>query len=250
MTVEERRENILRIIEDKKKVSVSELKGLFNTSSVTIGNDLAALEKQGYIIKNFGYAEIRKAAVLSNDDKIENYEEKKRIAKHALKLIPDNSSVLLYTSNSVLILSRMIKEKSNINIVTNSFKIAHEVSTNLDARVIIMGGYYKMDNQSTFGEIAEAQLKTYNCDMLFFTANGVSASGGLTIDEPYERGMNLAMMESPMKKILLADGSKIGKTRFVPFSPVTAVDLIITDKSAPESEVMKIRELGVKIDVV
>ncbi len=250
MTVEERRENILRIIEDKKKIRVSELKELFNKSNVTIGNDLAVLEKQGYIIKNFGYAEIRKAAVLSSEDKIENYEEKKRIAKYAAKLIPDNSSVMLYTSSSVLVLSRMIKGINNINIVTNSFKIAHEVSTNLDARVILVGGYYRLDNQSTFGDIAEAQLKTYNCDMLFFTTNGVSAVGGLTIDEPYERGMNLTMLESSMKKILLADGSKIGKMRFVPVSPLTAVDLIITDKSAPKAEIMRIRELGVKIDVV
>ena len=94
----------------------------------------------------------------------------------------------------------MIKGINNINIVTNSFKIAHEVSTNLDARVILVGGYYRLDNQSTFGDIAEAQLKTYNCDMLFFTTNGVSAVGGLTIDEPYERGMNLTMLESSMKR--------------------------------------------------
>lgn len=250
MTVEQRREKILQLVEEKKKVRIAELKDLFSLSGVTIGNDLAHLEQQGRITRKFGFAEIRKAAVLSACDTMVNYEEKKRIAKYAVDLIPDNASILLYTSSSVLVLARLIKGKINLNIVTNSFKIAHEVSVNLNARVIFLGGFYNCENQSTFGEPAAAQLDQFNCETLFFSCNGVSDSGGLTIDEPYELALNVAMMESAMKKILLADGSKIGKTRFVPFAPVTAVDLIITDAGAPLAEVEKIRAKGVEVIII
>lgn len=250
MTVEQRRERILQLVEEKNKVRIAELKALFNLSGVTIGNDLAHLEQQGRIIRKFGFVEIRKAAVLSVYDTIENYEDKKKIAKYAVDLIPDNASILLYTSSTVLVLARQIKDKTNLNIVTNSFKIAHEVSVNLSARVIFLGGFYNCDNQSTFGEPAATQLDRFNCEMLFFSCNGASEAGGLTIDEPYEQSLNMAMMASPMKKILLADGSKIGRTRFVPFAPVTAVDLIITDTSAPLAEVEKIRARGVEVIVV
>lgn len=250
MNVEERREKILQLVAEKGKIRVAELKALFGLSSVTIGNDLSRLEQQGYLVKNFGYVEIRKAAVLSLENSIGNFDEKKRIAQYAVGLIPDNASVLLYTSTTVLIMSRLIKDKTNLNIVTNSFQIAHEVSVNLSARVILLGGYYNCENQSSFGEPAVAQMERYNCEMLFFACNGVSASGGLSIDEPYERDMNLAMLASPMKKILLSDGNKIGRTRFVPIAPVTAVDLIITDDSAPPAEVERIRAKGVKVVIV
>jgi DeoR family transcriptional regulator of aga operon len=250
MAVEERREKILQLVETKKRVKVAELKEIFGLSAVTIGNDLSHLEQQGHIVRNFGSVEIRKAALLSASQDIENFEAKKRIAKYAAGLIPDNASIMLYTSSSVLILARMIRDKTNLNVVTNSFNIAHEMSVNASARVILLGGYYNLENQSSYGEPAVEQLEQYNCDLLFFACNGVCAISGLTIDEPYERDINMAMLNSPMKKILLADSNKIGRTRFVPIAPITAVDLIITDSGAPLAEIERIEDSGVQVGVV
>ena len=248
-SVKQRRQDILHVVRERKTVSVSELKDMFGVSGVTMVNDLLHLERQGSVLKRHGYIEIRKTA-LSLDTEIDNYEEKKKIASHALKLIPDGASLMLYTSTSVLVLARMLSARANLNIVTNSFPIAHELASNKDAKVILIGGLYDGNTQSTFGEAAVSQLGNYNCDLLFFSCNGVSVSGGLTIDEPYEKTINIAMLNSTMKKILLMDGSKIGKTRFVPIAPVSAIDCIITDKSAPGDELEKLQQDGVQIVVV
>ena len=248
--VEQRRQDILQVIQERKTVSVADLKKLFGVSGVTVGSDLHHLEQQGSIVKRHGFVKIRKSSVLTLDIEIEAYEEKKKIACQALKLIPDGASLMLYTSSTVLVLARMLTDRANMNIVTNSFPIAHELVSNCEAKVVLIGGYYKMETQSTFGEEAVSQLGRYNCDILFFSCNGASAAGGLTIDEPYEKSINVALLDSTMKKVLLADGGKIGRTRFVPIAPVNKVDCIITDKSAPRDELDKLRQTGVEIIVV
>ena len=249
-SVKQRRLDILHALNERRTMSASELKDMFGVSGVTMNNDLTHLEYQGLIVKRHGFVEIRNTAMLSLDIEIEAYEEKKKIARYALKLIPDGASLMLYTSSSVLVLARMLSERENLNVVTNSFPIAHELTANSDNKVILLGGYYNIDTQSTFGDAAVSQLGNYNYDILFFSCNGVSDSGGLTIDYPYEQTINVAMLNSATKKILLADGGKIGKTRFVPVMPVAAVDCIITDQSAPRSEVEKFRNSGVQVVVV
>jgi DeoR/GlpR family transcriptional regulator of sugar metabolism len=57
------------------------------------------------------------------------------------------------------------------------------------------------------------------------------------------------MLNTEKKKVLLADGGKIGRTRFIPIAPINGIDCIITDKSAPRAELEKIRETGVQIIV-
>ncbi|MCL1896482.1 MAG: DeoR/GlpR family DNA-binding transcription regulator [Clostridiales bacterium] len=249
-SAEQRRLDILGILSERKAMSVSELKDMFGVSGVTMNNDLTQLEHQGSIVKRHGFAEIRNAAPLSLEFEIEEYEEKKRIARQALKLIPDGASLMLYTSSTVLVLARMLSERKSLNVVTNSFRIAHELAINSDAKIILLGGHYRPDTQSTFGDAAVSQIGNYNCDILFLSCNGVSLSGGLTIDEPYEKTINIALLNSDMKKIILADGTKIGKTQFVPVVQAAAVDCIITDKNAPASEVEKIRQAGVQVLVV
>lgn len=238
------------MIQERKIVSVADLKEMFGVSGVTVGSDLHHLEQRGNIVKRHGFVKIRKSALLTLDIEIDAYEEKKKIALRALNLIPDDASLMLYTSSSVLVLARLLTDRANMNIVTNSFPIAHELVSNCEAKVVLIGGYYNMETQSTFGEEAISQLDRYNCDMMFFSCNGVSAAGGLTIDEPYEKSINVALLNSPMKKVLLADGSKIGKTRFVPVGLVSAVDCIITDKSAPRVELDRLRQTCAEVIVV
>ena len=122
-TATQRRLDILRTLNERKSMSASELKDMFGVSGVTMNNDLTHLEYQGSIVKRHGFVEIRNKAILSLDGEIEAYEEKKLIARSALKLIPDGSSLMLYTSSTVLVLARMLHERENLNIVTNSFPL-------------------------------------------------------------------------------------------------------------------------------
>ncbi len=244
----DRRKKILEIIEGQRRVEISDLKDNFQVSIVTIGKDLMYLESEGLIERHFGYVEMRNTDLFKKRE-IQNYENKKKIAKHTLSYIEEGSSVFFYTGSTVLTMVRMLKEK-NINVLTNSIEIAHDIMVNLGANAIILGGHYNPDFISTFGDASVTQFNQYNIDKTFFTCNGVSAEGGLTIDEPFEKALNIAMVKYSNKKYLLAEGKKIGRTSFVKFASVDQIDVLITDKDADKRECDKIRAMGVEVVIV
>ncbi len=59
-----RRDEIVRLITNTRKVTVDELTKLFNVSSVTIRNDLSYLDGKGILLKSYGGALIRDNVVL------------------------------------------------------------------------------------------------------------------------------------------------------------------------------------------
>ena len=250
ISTRKRRSEMLQIITEQQRAKVAFLKEEFEVSSVTIGKDLAYLESKGLISRRFGYAEARTTDLFKQRRDITNFEQKRKIAKCALGYIDDGISVFFYMSSTILTMVRMLEDKKNLNVVTNSFEIAHDISINLGARTIILGGYYSFEFVATFGEETVTQFNQYNIDKTFFTCNGVSAAGGLTIDEPFEKDLNSAIIMRSNKKYLLADGQKIGKVGFLKFAPATAIDVLITDSTANEKECEKIRALGVEVIVV
>lgn len=245
-----RRNEILEIVNRQKRVEVAYLKDRFDVSGVTIGKDLASLESEGLIHRHFGYIEARNTDLFKQRGGIQNYEKKKKIAKHALNYIEDGISVFFYMSSTILTMVRMLKDTKNLNVLTNSIEVAHDITLNLGIKAIVLGGYYSPEFVATFGDIAVSQFNQYNVDKTFFTCNGISAEGGLTIDEPFEKDLNTAMVKHVNKKYLLAEGSKIGKVGFVKFAPVEDIDVLITDSDADLEECEKIRALGVEVIIV
>ena len=55
------------------------------------------------------------------------------------------------------------------------------------------------------------------------------------------------MIDSADKVILLADSSKIGRTAFVTYSPVSVLDVMITDEHADKGFVESLRSAGVNV---
>lgn len=55
------------------------------------------------------------------------------------------------------------------------------------------------------------------------------------------------LIRSAREKIVVADGAKFGVTTFTSVAPLTAVDKIVTDRSAPPEFLEKVREQGVEV---
>ena len=58
----ERKNQILTILQDEKKVVVAELSAKFGVSEETIRRDLEKLEKEGYVVKAYGGAVLNENA--------------------------------------------------------------------------------------------------------------------------------------------------------------------------------------------
>ena len=106
MLTEQRYELILQLLEDKKSITVNEVKDLLKTSESTVRRDITALDKAGKLKKVFGGAvaknyhtfAIQEPTVAQKKDW--NLEEKRKIAKYAASLIEPEDFVYLDAGTS------------------------------------------------------------------------------------------------------------------------------------------------------
>ena len=153
---EDRTSQILDLLVRKKKLEVAELSQHLGVSQVTVRKDLDAMESQGLITREHGFA------VLSGTDDIKgrlayHYEEKRQIALRAAELVKDGDSIMIESGSCCALLAATLAElRSGLTIITNSAFIADYIRHSSDFQIILLGGIYQPDSQVMVGPMVRA----------------------------------------------------------------------------------------------
>ncbi len=250
METQSRRNKILELISTEGKVKVADLSIYFATSSVTIRNDLAYLENEGLLERIHGGAVGTYKSYLSlsfNDRLNVNLNEKERIAETFSNLVIPGDTMIFNAGSTSLMCARKCFEKPGISVVTNSIVIAGEARMNHVERVILLGGMLDGEYQFTYGDDTINHVNKYMADKLIMSVDGISASGGITTHHNSEVESTKAMMQRASYVIVVADGSKIGRTGFASICPVSEIDLLITAFNAPEDDINELKKTGLEV---
>ncbi|MDD3337374.1 MAG: DeoR/GlpR family DNA-binding transcription regulator [Lachnospiraceae bacterium] len=255
MFIEERKEKIVKFIEDKNAVTVDELCELFNVSEVTVRKDLNELSNAGLIIRTHGGAVKVKETAFEQSQKSkenESVKEKKLIAERAYEEIKDNETMILDAGTTTQELAKKIKSgpKTNLTVITNAFNIANELLGCEKVELIFVGGTVRAQILSCVGMFAEEALKNIHVDRAFLGVNNLSAEHGLTTPNMQECKVKKCMLDAARKKYVLADSSKFKTSSLYCISDFKELNLIITDNGVEESYRKKINERGGHIAVV
>ena len=250
ITTEERREEIISIIQEQGKVRVSELSEKYGISEVSIRKDLELLEAEGHLSRVHGGA-VGLNKLYVNMDLNERYRTnaiaKKRLADYVAKFVEDNDTLMMNAGTTLTYVLRAIRNKKNVTIVTNSVQNATEAALYSDFNVILLGGELDSKYQFTYGEDAIAQLENYHSNKCILSVDGISSSAGLTLYYSNEASLVKKMIESSSTVIVTADSTKIGKNVFAKITDVRKVDELITTHTENKKELDALRKLGIKI---
>lgn len=236
MLTEKRYEVILRLLNEKKSVTVTELKEILNTSESTIRRDLGALDQAGRLIKVFGGAVAVDASFTSAEPSVAQKEslyreEKQLIARYAAALIEPEDFVYLDAGTSTGHMIDYITERS-ATFVTNAVDHAKRLAA-LQFRVLLVGGELKGTTEAVVGNQAILSIQDYHFSKGFFGANGISRKAGFTTPDANEALVKKTALESCQESYLLCDHSKFGNISSVTFAPMEA-SMILTDQAPPE----------------
>ena len=221
MLAEERYNEILRLVNEKKTVTVQELTEVLDTSESTIRRDLTTLHKKGSLIKVHGGATALSVEGMTRDASLTvrrdmNIEEKVAIAKYAAALMEKDDFVYLDAGSSVDLMIDYIVEQEAI-YVTNAIGHAQKLLQK-GCRVFLLGGELKEVTEAIVGAQAIDSLKRYNFTKGFFGANGVHRERGLTTPDITEALVKEKAMEQCANRYVLADSTKINQISSVTFA--------------------------------
>lgn len=246
-----RRNEILNLVNSESQVHVDELSARFGVSEVTIRNDLDQLEKKKLLVRARGGAMRVDGRVgvdynLSEKDKL-HYDEKKRIAKEAVKLINQSEIILLDSGTTTAELAKNLDKVGDLTVITNALNIAMILMNNPGINLTIPGGYLRNNSQSLVGSMAEKALKNFYVDKTFLGVDGFDTQRGIYTPNIEEAHLNELMIQISNQIIVLCDSSKFKKKSFAFICPVEKIHTVITDENLDEENHKRLIELGIEV---
>lgn len=247
-----RLEQLRSMVRESRVVRIEELARVLKVSSATVRRDLDYLESLGEIRRVHGGAvgiESRLEEPLFDDKTAIAVAEKHRIVEAALAFIEPGDTIYLDGGSTVLGLARLLRERTNLTIVTNSLRAAIELAGG-GPRLIMIGGELRRLSQTLVGPLTRFLVEELNVDTAFMGTMGLSLKEGLTTTDPGEAYTKQLVMENARRVILLADSSKIGKVSFSRAGKLSRVGTLITDKGLDPKWTDQIRQEGVEVCLV
>ncbi|MBR2968250.1 MAG: DeoR/GlpR transcriptional regulator [Clostridia bacterium] len=246
----ERQDEILQIIKERKSASVNLIARELFVSPATVRRDLSAMEKAGLVRRTHGGAILTGSS--SDETSIhvreqENVVEKKEIAALAVKFVKNNSSLYIDSSSTAGKIIPLLARFSFLSIVTNGLRNALSLSETTTARVYVTCGVVQSQSNSILGADTLEYCSKLHTDVAFISCNGLDAENGATEASLEQAKVKQTMLKNAAVKVLMADGSKFGKTFMARSVDFSDIDYLITDKLPPDPLKEKILSSGCKI---
>lgn len=254
-SAKERRALILRLLDNRGEVQVTELSKETGISEVTIRKDLTALQNRHLLLRTRGGA-MRKPVDNQNEDtaiskkRMFNFKEKARIGEEATRLIEEGDFIMLDSGTTTMEVARHLDRFQNLRIVTNAMDIATELMNYKRFDVVLLGGTVRTNSLSTVGPLALSVLRNFSRYKLFLGVDSFSLENGVSTASLEEALLNQIMIQQAEKVIAVFDSSKFNKRSFVHVAEVSELDCIITDKAIPTGMSSKLKSAGVEVRTV
>lgn len=254
LLTEERRREILSILDQNGRVTVEEVVQKFGISAVTARSDLDALARSGNLIRSHGGG-IRPLTAAPEHSltarKAMHHEEKVRIAYAAVQLIRPLQTVILCSGSTSAELARQIflSTPENITVITYALNVATALAEIPNISLVMLGGFLRCPSTALVGPHAEQMLESLHADHCFLNTVGLDADIGLTTLDIMEAQLNQRMIKAATEVTVMADSSKFGHRSLSLIADFRSVRRVITDGKAPAEDITKLRSCGVEVIV-
>lgn len=247
MLPEERKREIVQIVEKQGGASVHELAEGLSVSESTIRRDLKEMDGEDLIRRSHGGAlPVKNLADEASFARrsVQNLEAKKAIADRALNEISEGQVFFFDSGTTVLEVAKRVPKDGSIISVTNSIELGFELGKE-DGDLKVTGGNQRNKSRSLVGPVAGRFLSNHQFDLLFLGTNSIDLQNGLSTPNEQEGYIKNLMVEKSERVILLADGSKLNQQSYVKFADIGDLDMFITDIRLTEPQREKFQKKDV-----
>ena len=253
MFVEERQQEILKLLNAKKRITVEELINKFSVSEVTIRKDLNALRKKNLLKRTYGGAVVSRSIIdvpTFEKRKVINKEVKEKIGREAVKLIEENETIMIDSGTTTFEIAKGLKQFHNLTIITNSLDVCVEIIKYNSIKAVSTGGEINKNNLSMSGLATKQVLSKYRANKVFIGISALSLEHGFTTSDEQVARAKKQMMKSSNKVVVVSDSSKFDKVSFSKICDYDEIDILITDDGISEEYLNAFKEKNIRVYLV
>jgi len=252
LLTEQRRRNVLDLIDQEGQVTVADMVKRFSISAVTVRSDLDALASLGAVIRSHGGAVRRLEATQDYPLRAKetlHHDEKVRIGRAAAELVKSGETIILDSGTTTAEVARNLKKMKtqSLTVITNALNIAIELADSPGISLIMIGGLLRPVSCSFVGPQAEAMMNEFHADRLFLAVDGFDLDNGPSTPDVLEAQLNNVMIRSAREVSVVTDFSKLGRRSVSRIGPFERIQRLVTDSRAPQEFVQALRNKGIEV---
>ncbi len=230
---------------------MAELAEATRSSEMTIRRDLDQLAEQGVLQRVRGGA-VSLLRGHSAPFPVRERDEpavKKRLAAGVEELITDCESVIIDSGTTTLEVARRLANR-RITAIPLDLHSANALSNAPQVDLLLPGGRAKPGELSFTGHLAETSLRALRVDTVVLGVCGLSATHGVTAHGLAEVPVKQVAVAAAQRVIAVCHGAKFTRTGLGLVCPITDLDVVVTDQSAPADACAELAAAGVEVRVV
>src|SRR5215218_7970607 len=251
---EVRQARMAGIVWEEGFARVTDLADRFGVSAVTVRADLTALEALARVRRVRGGA-VPPSGLLGErpfeSSQLEAPEQKSSIGAHAAGTIAAGDTVILDVGTTTAAIARALvlrTELRDVTVVTNGLNIALEPAPPRIS-VVVTGGTLRPLQHSLVNPLGTVLLERLHASVAFVGCNGVDPEVGITNINLPEAEVKRAMLLAARRRVIVADGSKIGEVELAKVCDLEEVSLLITDPTADPEVLTEIAAAGCQVEL-
>lgn len=266
---EHRKQTVLQILRTSKKLTIDKAMKKLDVSESTVRRLFAQLEKEGLAIRVYGgicYNDSFNGVGASafEPSRLNNPDQKIRIGHAAEQLIKPGDIIFLDSGTTVMALcseidhmftvagdhsSRVYEElkKKYTDVAVFTHSLVNLEMLRKHMKVHLIGGEYRDSKRDFYGYLTEESLKKLRFTKCLIGADGFGEDAGILAADFGTARINQLAIQNSAQRILLVDSSKLGKNSVVSFSPLSAINCLVTDTAIPEEVAARLREGGMTV---
>jgi DeoR family ulaG and ulaABCDEF operon transcriptional repressor len=256
MHASERESEILKLLQAQGFVSFRQLCERLDASTATIRRDLERLDSGGQIARIRGGARLPPEAAAAAErlagspfeiNRGRNAAQKAAIGRAAAALCRPGESVIIDGGTTTFQMCAHLAGL-DLQVLTNSLHIVGELLPQPTTRVSVPGGAIFREQNIILSPFEDDGLARYHAAKLFMGAAAVGPRGLMQADVVLIQAEQ-KLMDRADQLIVLVDSSKFRTSASFLVCDLEAIDVVVTDDGASESELAMLRDHSVEVVV-
>jgi DeoR family transcriptional regulator of aga operon len=253
MLAEQRRHQIMLLLQRSGEARTRQLADNFGVSEVTIRSDLEILHAKKQLLKTHGGAIALPAdsPARAFEERMNlNFDAKRRIAQMAARLITDNQSLVFDSGSTLLQLAMQMPPVNNVVVATTAMNIAQHLMYRPGLDVHMIGGRVFPNTVSTIVSDFDKVIGGFAAHQAFVSAHAIDPSFDVVDASEDIARTKRNLVRMARRVILVADSSKWDIDAASKAFSLSRVDLIITDTDMPYAIRSRLERLEAEVRYV